>query len=307
MKKITILTFVFFFLLISKHFFAQNKYELNEGIKKLSNDLNNYLSTTKVKTIYFETFKDDQGKTLKLSTYIKEELKNQFQQTQLYQIVETAGLANSNDAFSASGANSPDAKIEGSFIELGESVKISAKALSLKTGKILATASVEILKDNNVVSLLEQRQPMPDKKPTETPVGEQITQQPQQQKPTNQSPIKTFFPKKFTRGDLEITLTSAKREGFEIIFTFIIKNIVKDEVIYFNEGVTRLIDNDGNSHKPHKNFPYYLKLVENINHKVEIIFKSSSFSKTDIAPLLEFEIYNQAKIQIRDIPLQVVD
>lgn len=301
MKTLKSLTIILAFIIVNTNF-CQNKFELDEGLKKISNDIINYLSSSQVKILFFENFKNDKGQTNKLSLYIKEELKNNFQETQMFKIIEENVDQTSNDAFSANSAKNADAKIEGSFIDLGESVKITSKAISIRTGKLLATASVEILKDNRVANLLEQKQPLPDKKPSETPIGHAVGQE--QKSSTPETAKGSFFPKTFKRGDIEVSLISAKRQGFEITFDFIVKNIVKDETIYFATGVTRLIDQEGKSHQPDVNFPYSIDLVENINHKIQIKFKSSAFSKLNTIPLLEFQIWNQSKIQIRDIPLQ---
>ena len=166
------LLLVLHLLLLSDPLQAQPAKDLESGIRDLAGQLAQGMAG-QVKKLAVVEFPDLNGYQSTLGQFIAEELITQLsagkspsqfdvvERRQLARVLKEQELSDSSlfDAASISKIGKIlgiEAIITGSIADLGSSVKINARAISVETAKVFAAASVKIPKDDTIQQLMRQ-------------------------------------------------------------------------------------------------------------------------------------------------------
>ncbi len=215
------------------------------------NDLDIQLDTIAVKIINtlqnenqlvaITEFTDVKGSVSELGLYIAEELTTKLYQKSKLEIVERqmfkkilkeqnlglTGYIDEQTAVSIGNILGADAIVTGTITVIGKDIRINARVISAKTGKVLSAASASVIKDKDLVSMLE----------TGINREEQIS-----------SYIKSLY--EIDRNNLKIKLIQAEVKGRTLYCDFEITNNgpddVKFEVTYGWQYKTKVFDQNSN-------------------------------------------------------------
>ncbi len=209
------------------------------------------LSQNQKSKIAIIEFSDIQGKVSNLGRYLAEELTTRLYLTGKFEIVERqllnkilqehqlslSGMIDENSAVELGKILGVDAIATGSITDLGSNVKVNARLISAKSGKVFSVASVEIPKDETVKLLLGQIV-------TSTGGLNNIT-------PTiNQTPINPIVEKE----GLKFELIEAAMSGRTAIFKIKVTNTTEDDIEFGmiigwpSQYTTKIYDNNGNEY-----------------------------------------------------------
>jgi len=169
-----------FFLLIScaskntqvKNFTntINNEDSLNEQLEKLTNQIIANLQKQNKTKIAVINFSDLSGNNTYFGKYISEELLTRLFITGKFTVIERnllnkiikeqdlgiSGYIDDNTAVSLGKILGVGAIATGTVIDMNLSIKINARLINTETGEVFAVASVEILKDNKVIGIIEE-------------------------------------------------------------------------------------------------------------------------------------------------------
>ncbi len=171
-KTILILLFIgiFFGGCSSSIVDKSNQQTLDIQLDNLVTQIINSLEENKKVKIGVIEFSNIQGNITSLGKYIAEELTTRLYRTNRFNVIErqmmdkllkeqNLSLHGYIDIDSEVGIGKVlglDAIVSGSITDLGSSVKVNARLISPETGKVFSVASVKIVKDNTVKTLLGQ-------------------------------------------------------------------------------------------------------------------------------------------------------
>ena len=144
---------------------------LDAQLDDLARQVLESLRVEKKSKIAVAEFPDLNGEVTEFGQFVAEELITRLYRSGSFQVVERrllnkviteqelslSGLVDSNSAQKLGQILGVDAIATGSITDLGDVLKLNARLISTETGTIFAVAAVELVKDRNVIRLLERR------------------------------------------------------------------------------------------------------------------------------------------------------
>lgn len=168
-------------------------------------------------------FTDVKGNISELGMFIAEELTTKLYKKSKLEIVERqmlkkilkeqnlglSGFIDEQTAVSIGNILGADAIITGTITVVGKYIRINARVISTKSGKVLSAASASVIKDNDLLCML----------------GAAVSTTEQLQKKEN------YF-KEIERNDLKIKLLQAEVKDRTLYCDFEITNLGKDDILF---------------------------------------------------------------------------
>jgi len=169
---ISLLVATMFFSCSSKEVQTNNTQEtLDVQLDNLISQIINSLSENNKVKIGVIEFSDIEGNVTNLGKYIAEELTTRLYRTNRFNVVErqmmdkilaeqnlsTHGYIDINSETGIGKVLGLDAIVSGSITDLGKFIKINARLISPESGKVFSAASVKIIKDDTIKTLLNQK------------------------------------------------------------------------------------------------------------------------------------------------------
>lgn len=144
---------------------------LDSKLDELVNQIVTSLSQNQKTKIAVIEFLDIQGNVTNLGRFLAEELTTRLYRTNQFEVVERhllnkiiqehqlslSGIIDENSAVELGKILGVEAIATGSITDLGTSVKVNARLISTESGKVFSVASINILKDDTIKKLLEQK------------------------------------------------------------------------------------------------------------------------------------------------------
>ena len=165
---------------------------LDSKLDELVNQIITSLSQNQKTKIAIIEFSDIQGNITNLGRYLAEELTTRLYRTGKFEVVERqllntilqehqlsiSGIIDENSVVELGKILGVDAIATGSITDLGSGVKVNARLISAKTGKVFSVASAKIPKDETVKMLLGQMVASTGDLSNDTPTLNQTTKNP---------------------------------------------------------------------------------------------------------------------------------
>ncbi|MCF8298223.1 MAG: CsgG/HfaB family protein [Saprospiraceae bacterium] len=147
---------------------------LDDQIDGLVNQIVKSLSQNQKSTIAVVEFSDLRGNVTDLGKYFSEELTTRLFLTQKFKVIErqllnkiideqklgVSGYIDDKTAASLGQILGIDAIATGTITDLGKSIKVNARLISTESGSVFSVASVNILKDETILKLINQTKPI---------------------------------------------------------------------------------------------------------------------------------------------------
>lgn len=170
-KKLKIVLYIFFIWISANYNIYSAEVDLITGIKEIAGELAREFSSTST-VIAVIPFVKSSGEENEFGNIISEELVTELYKTRKFSIVERGmlnkiikenslaleGVVDSQSAASLGMIAGAAAVCTGSFTDYGNSIKINARMIESKTGKIVAAASIQIEKENYIIMLLKSKE-----------------------------------------------------------------------------------------------------------------------------------------------------
>ena len=141
---------------------------LGEGIEDLSRQIIGEMSGQQKSTLAVIEFSDLDGRTNTMGKLLSEELITNLYKTQKFQVIERnllkkllkeikmdmSGMVDGSSAKELGKLAGADAICSGTITDLGETIRVNARLISVETGNIFGAASTQIIQDNTVKRLM---------------------------------------------------------------------------------------------------------------------------------------------------------
>jgi TolB-like protein len=292
---------------------SQSNDTLEQRLDNLARKISDNLTENQKHTIAVVEFSDLKGNVTNFGRFLSEELITRLYQTKKFKVIERQQLNKiiAEQKLSLMGVVDPasaqklgrvlgvDSIVFGSVSDLVKTLRINARLIGTETGEVFAAASIEIVKDEAVSSLMgDGASPNPSNRPGPAPTP---TPTP---KPRGSWTVDSHF---FT-----IDLRGCRLSGTSVMCEFIITNNDRDRRLGIGWG-TRMFDDFGNevrsqavriADKTGGNAD--AALISGVATRARVAFEGVSAEATKMT-LFHLEFYGDAgdfAVEYRNVPLR---
>ena len=290
---------------------AQQK-GLSEGIKDLATQIAKNVAKDQKRKIAVLPFKELDGRSTVLGTYLAEELVTDLFNAGDIEIVERTmldkilgelklnqtGVIDPETAKKVGRVAGVDAVVTGTITDLQSYIAVNCRLIDTQTGRIFAAAQTRIAKDADVKKIMGATLPGIGASGSEvrSPDKQTIERQPTKISTQHQE-----------EEDFSFELKSCSLNGTSVRCEIVITNHGQDRgvLIYTGSGNSRMIDDIGDEHQMDETLE--LQLISGAPARRQIVFpkvnSEAKFAKVLLLTCLSKEQYRKFSVQFRDVPI----